>query len=512
LNKQLALMTVAALVLTLGFLLDQSLLNEIRKDKEVLFAMEREQILLEKASMLLPVDMSGNTLFNRIGGWAYASEKGVLFEVGVYDEHFRRCVSSGVQSWPQEGPFEIAIPEWKPGQGRYYLAITVNGSAVLGAWPGKVQPLTGHGFPLPIKAGSHGILHSGSYGPMLSLLPKSHEPSQVIRELNTKGDVFAMCRDPTSHRMYGQRGERVFSSVDCGKTWQAFMSLPQMAGHTFGMLSSGDRLYVLSSFGELFESEASPDHSNLETGWRNITCPEPLRRSITGALPYGLISFQDHLYLGEYTTTARGEVRNREKDEGACRILRYNPKTGRWRLSGEFKARHIHAFFTNGKTLWASIGDLNSGPQVGIARMKVNDCGLEAWEMVNGFGEPFTDNYGVSFIDLPKNPLLILSGDRPGRHLMAVRTDLPAGQANIDTLVYGPNQEQGTVRSVIMDHASKALFYWTAETDHPALYYCPPPYRESFPIHRYKEEQVLLKAFQCHDAILMRDQRFVVNR
>lgn len=503
-------MAVATVVLILGFLLDQSLLRQTRENERIQWIMEQKRRPLNHSLVIIPVELPGDVTYNRIGAWTFPGETGTLMELGVYDQHFQQCVSTGVRAWPDEGPFQGAIPEWTPQKGSYYLAVSTNNPrAAMAAHPSQQPPLVGDVFPLEDQA-SVRQRETEEPPPLLSLLPKTPLP-QVVEKVVARGEVFAMCRDPTRHRVYGQRGDRVLSSADCGKTWRPFTSLPPMKGHLYAMAAFEDRLYALSSFGELFETQQVLSQCTERSQWKNITCPEPLRRNFTGGMPYGLVAHGGQLYLGEYTTTARGEVRNAEEDKGACRILRYAPTSGEWAVSGEFKARHIHAFHTDGPNLWVSIGDLNSGPHVGVAQLQIQPDGSETWSMVNGFGPPYTDNYGVDLLSLPGAPQLLLAGDRPGRHLMAVRTDQPVGKANMDTLVFGPPSPTETVRSLIMDQQTGNLYYWTTETDQPALYRCPPPYSESFPIHRYKQNPVILKAFQCHDTILMRDQRLVLR-
>lgn len=510
-NKRLSIIGLSTLVLCLGFLLDQSLIRQMDRNKSVGLVMVKKRFPMESPGVLIPIDLTQSEVYNGIGGWSFPASPGALMELGVYNSNLQLCVSTGVLNWPGEGPFQFSIPEWAPKPGRYYLAVSTNNpDAAFAGCASASLPLQGGAIPLKKQIGATPFTSPSALVPDLALLPKQTLPLPNYR-LTTGGPVFAMCRDPGRHRIYGQRGQQVFASFDCGETWQPLMPLPEMKGHLFSMVVTGDRLYAFSSFGEVYQTNGTLGSANMQTTWRDITCPEPMRRSFTGGLPYGLVAYGDWLFMGEYTTTGRGEVRDRDKGEGECRVLRFNLKTEEWKVSGRFKARHVHAFHTNGVDLWVSIGDLHCGPQVGVAQLAEMGRDGDTWQMINGAKAPYTDNYGVNLITSRDGSRLFLAGDRPGRHIMTLPLDKPMEKNNIDTWVFGPSSQTETVRSLIMEQQSGDLYYWTAETTNPALYRCPPPYKQAFPIYFYEQTPVVLKSFQCHNFILMRDQRIQVS-
>ena len=470
------------------------------------------------SSILNSVTVSKDGVYRRLEGEILESPKIGLMEISLYSPDLNQLFSTYVRNIPGPGPFEMSFPAVHLKKGSYFLLVSFDQRTRFK--PRQNPELIGGGqtFTLPNpKKLNKPIFQTGPGNkrrdfPEIHLLEETNWTPKEIEVVNLDHH-WAFCQDEEK-RIFGLNTEThcLAISSDFGDNWSDIMKMPPIKNDLYGLLIAQERLFAYSNGAELFEWSQPLDSLSPEGNWISRTCTPKLMHPNARLLPYNLIFFKGSLFLGEYSSEQTGEF-NKDDPESGPRILRFDLDTNSWFFSGQFQARHIHGFWTDGNcTLWVSIGDWKWGEDVGVSFL--NEMALKSencWDRWTSIRQPRTGFYGVNPIGIKirNRTHLVLAGDRPGLHLVQIPMQGPKGLMNVDPLAFAPNQNPGeTVRSLIQDPNSGDLYFWSAETSKPGLYRSSPPFTESTLIHHYEQTPVILKAFFCGPYLFNRQQRF----
>lgn len=433
---------------------------------------------------LAPFVIDSVMTLNRVAGTVGTTQATKLVEIGIYDESMNLLATTERREVPEAGAFEFCHPEITLEPGRYFYAVSCNGTT---ATFGHVNRMGGHttSAVMPLTATLTSITPAVSYPALTGYASDLSEPTNFL-------DVSG-----TGYRVYGNNGSqpwglntsnfKICYSTDSGATFIDLMSQPTLTGGAaiYDIIIFATKCYVFASNCSIFESS----DLTASATWTDITCPisAGLRRTYATARPYGITIWNDYLLMGEYSLTGF-DLQNDLTDPGGPRILKYGPLSGTpaWALSKQFDGgRHIHSLFQDGSSkLWASIGDATYGSDVGVWRMTT--IGTDNWTKWTSLASPYTDHYPVDLVEI--NPGvgcptgLYCTSDRPGKHLLYAKVTGSAGSFNLSQQLPRKNSiSSETVRSMVYDkNGNKNIYYFTAETTDPALFVSPPPYTQSY--------------------------------
>lgn len=308
---------------------------------------------------------------------------------------------------------------------------------------------------------------------------------------------------------------KVAYSVNAGSTFVDLMNYPgtEAGEDIHSMLVLNEKLYVLTSKLRLFRSSGL----TVEDTFTDISCPmtEGLRHSFALGGPYLLSELiGNYLFIGEYSTAAGGEF----TPEGP-RILRYDTVNNTWVKSTEIiNARHIHAFYVSGTSIFASVGDANYSA-LGVYVLEADDIGAgaggtDAWAK---WTSNENTNYAVNIIVGSGNfaPQGIYgAADVVGAHIFYSELSGTVGEFAFTELVSAPSGHPSgeTCRSIVEDTSNGNLFYFTAETAEPALYLTFPPYNETVKLKDLTNNPPVFtgRSFKSGQYIMNYDKRFRV--
>lgn len=329
-------------------------------------------------------------------------------------------------------------------------------------------------------------------------------------------NYWALCRDDEGATgLYGFNliNRKVAKSTDDGANWTDIFEEPATSIDIADWAITGGKIYSLHADGSLFVS------SGLKKGstWTNITCP--IKATNATGRPYGLAAFNGYIFQGEYSTNILGDLK------GGPKILRYNIAKGTWAQSGQFaNARHIHSFYTpDSSELYVSLGDACYGSDIGIWRLTKSGMGggkdgADSWNEWTAATPPHTINYPVDFIMCRGvsgvSDGLYCSSDRPGKHILYSKIS-GSPPFNLNAQIFAPadSSEGETVRSVIREASTNNLYWFTEETEKPAIYISPPPYVQSVKLFEYPSPLPMVsRSIQSGDYIMVFNQRLHIEK
>jgi hypothetical protein len=403
-------------------------------------------------------------------------------DIGIYDSNKNLLASTGLREVPDVGQFEFYHPEVTLTPGKYYYALSCNGTTATFGHTYKYGGFT-KTLSLPVSAS------------LTSLTPSNTCPQLIGYAKDKLTPVGFQDLSQTKYRVYGANGSqpwglntqtfKICMSTDSGATYTDMMTQPNYgAASIYDMVFDATKLYIFTSDMRIFQS------SDLTAGatWTEITCPisAGLRRSVAVARPYGITVWNDYIVMGEYSGAT--DLQNDPTDPAGPRLLKYGPLSGTptWSLAKQFTAaRHVHSLFQDGVSkLWVSLGDAGYGADIGLWRMTdIVANTITKWTTISA---PYTDYYGVDVIEI--NPGvgcaagIYCTSDRPGHHLLFSKAAGNPGGFNLSTQLPRLNTDTAeTVRSLVYDkNGSRNLYYFTAESSDIALYVTPPPYTQAY--------------------------------
>lgn len=483
-------------------------------------------ILLTQISM-------GKTKFNQIRlNWT-ATSASTYFEVAIYSASMSSILCrSGVREHPvATGVLPVALPETTLEAGTYWVALASGGAtaAVSVTGSGEVFARTSAlTLPLPtaIPAGSSHSATGLSFALEYVALVDPATPSTL-----TTGAVRVYGNNPANSQPWGWNTAtaRLCYSANSGASWVDAMTYPPItAGAPIDMTVNGGRLYLLTSECELW---VTSDLTSTAT-WQDISVPIATgwRRSIAKGRPYGMIVWNDWLFVGEYTSGVDMDSDpNWQNDQAGPRVFRYGPLSGTpaWVVSKAFNSsRHVHSFFSPGASwMMVSLGDLGQwtngkktgqsgiSADVGIHRITaITPGGPDTWVDWTSNTAPCTTHYPVDFLTVAGRADaadgVYGASDSVGIHLQYFRISGGPGQFNTSAQAFRQNTDPGeTVRSLTLDPATGNLYYWTVETADPGIYVSPPPYTQAKRLFSVPMTAAQVRAIVSGGFILHFDQR-----
>jgi len=479
-------------------------------NKEV-FTAYRDTDIAIAATSLAPFYVTEVTTLNRVAGNIGTTQATKLVEIGIYSENLTKLASTERQEVPEAGAFEFSHPEITLTPGKYYYAVSCNGTTATFGHALKHGGLTATlSLPLATLAS---VVPATSF-PALTGYAVETPTISNFADISVPG-VRVYGKDNSNSQPYGWNTitGKLCYSTNSGASFIDLMSVPPVgSGHTiYDIILYNSQLYVLADNLKVYQSS----DLTASATWTDISCPTTagLRRATAVARPYGFAIFNDYLVLGEYSNTG-ADLQNDPSDPAPPRILKYGPiaTSPTWAVTKQMaNARHIHSLFTeNSSKLWASVGDATYGADVGIWRC--TSITADTWAKWTSNASPYTDHYPVDFIEI--NPGvgaptgLYCTSDRPGKHLLYSKVTGTAGSFNLSARAWRKNSDTSeTVRSMVLDTKTKNIYYFTAETSDPALYVSPAPYNQSYRLASVSTA-LMARSVISGSYLLMFDKRF----
>lgn len=443
------------------------------------------------ATVLAPFTVAVPTRLNRVSGYVGTTQAAKLVEIAILDEARNILATTGKREVPLAGPFEFAHPEVTLPAGRYFYAMSCNGTtATFGytyAYGGWTATLS-----LPIVSGLAGIAPAATY-PALTGLPAGLPAPTGFVDYSTGKRVYGV--DPATGYLWGVNpaNQKLCYSMDAGATFTDVMPRPSFTSAGVADITfSGTKAYVLGQDATLAVS------SDLTAGatWTDISCPTTtgLRHSVAVARPYGFFIWQDYLWQGEYTSSVQTSAD--PTDPSGPRILRYGPLSGSpsWTMNKEFStAKHVHSFLAvsaGASSMYVTVGDNTGGYGTDVGIWRISPDGAGSWSKWNSQSAPFNIYNAVDFIVSSGTPGvpdgLYLAGDFPTSttpkpsHVMHCKISGSAGSFNLEDQVFNETGIAGeTSRSIVQDVSTRNIYWITQETTDPSVWCSPPPYTQA---------------------------------
>ena len=460
---------------------------------------------------IAPFEVIKPTTLNRVSGTVGTTQAAKLMEIGIYNELTNvKIVTTEKREVPEVGGFEFSHPPVTLQPGRYYYALTCNGTTAT----------FGHAYKSGgfLAAAQMPLLNS-----LTSVVPASYYPALTgYSSFISTHSGFAEAPLPINVKVYGKNGTDVWGynsssnkmciSTDSGATFTDMMSPPTLGAAGFHDLQfNGTKIIALLSNTKIWMS------SDLTAGatWSEISCPisAGLKRSVATTRPYAIAIFQDYLVWGEYTTGTIGtyaapgptDLQSDPSDPAGPRIFKYGPLSGTpaWSLTKQLTyARHVHSLFTDGANvkLWVSVGDTGyqSGANNDYGIWRCTAIATDTWvKWTNGY-TPNNAYYPIDFVELnpAKGAATGLYGTSDatglefpnlpvGKSILFSKVSGTAGQFNLNASAFVRNGSTETTRSMVVDTATAGtynMFVFAAESPDPWLYVSPAPYVETYPL------------------------------
>lgn len=476
------------------------------------------------ATVLAPFTVHVPTKLNRVAGYVGTTQAAKLMEIAILDEARNILTTTGKREVPLAGPFEFAHPEITLPPGRYFYAMSCNGTTAtfgyvyaLGGWTATLA--------LPIVSALAGIAPAATY-PALTGLPAGLPSPSGFVDASTGIRVYGV--DPATGYLWGVNpaNQKLCYSSNAGASFTDAMPRPSFtAAGVADITFSGTKAYVLGQDATLAVS------SNLTAGatWTDISCPTTtgLRHSVAVARPYGLCIWQDYVWQAEYTSTV--QTASDPTDPSGPRILKYGPLSGSpsWSMHKEFStAKHVHSFWTGSAgaaSMYVTVGDNTGayGADVGVWRISPDAAGsFSKW---TSQAAPFNQYNAVDFIFSSGTPGvtdgLYLCGDYPTSttpkpsHVMHSKTSGSAGSFNLEDQIFNETGISGeTSRSIVQDATTKNIFWITQETTDPAVWCSPPPYTQAVRLGSISGSLYPTRSFVASGYLHIFDKRWSVAK
>lgn len=461
---------------------------------------------------LAPFYVTGQVTLNRVAGNVGTAQSTKLVEIGIYDSNLNRLATTERREVPEAGGFEFAHPEVTLTTGKYFYAVSCNGTT---ATFGHVSRLGGFTATLamPLTSTLTGLTPASSFPALTGYAKDLPVPLNFASVTNNNVRVYGA--NGSQPWGYNLATGKLCWSESSGNAYTDVMSPPSMGGQAiYDIHIYNSKVYVVAGNLNVYQS------SDLTAGatWTDISCPVSagLRRGTAVARPYGTAIFNDYLVIGEYSLTG-ADLQNDPTDPAPPRILKYGPiaSSPTWALTKQMtNARHIHSLFTeNSSKLWASVGDATYGADVGIWRC--TSITADTWTKWTSVSNPYTDHYPVDLIEI--NPGVgfptgvYATSDRPGKHMLFSKVTGTPGSFNLSQQLPRLNTvSTETVRSMVYDSATKNIFYCTQETSDPALYVTPAPYTQSIRLCSF-DPVFMTRAVISGNYLLIYDKRWFVG-
>lgn len=427
-----------------------------------------------------------------VRGYCAVSQAAKVMEVVVYNEKMAKVASSGQIEIPAVGIFEIAIPKTRLAPGTYYAGIMTNATTASFGTVSNVKGFLRTSLVPPSLANISTLVPTRVVPALEPICGDLPMPDSIGPLLDSPINVLG--GDSTVGVWgYNTATGKLCKSTD-GLAFTDLMLPPTVpGGYVIDLIVSGTKLYVLSSRMTCF---VSSDLSASAT-WSDITPPKAtapgvgLLHSVAQARPYCITVWQDYFWLGEYTTTPTGEVKDDPFDPSGPRLLKYGPLSGTpaWSLGKQFdQARHLHGLVNAASTIMFVIcGDNNingvtygDGSALGYWRVTSSDISVfTKWSLNNGLypvDAIYVSGYSTS-AEMPDG--LYGSADQNGSHVNFCKISGNAGGFVINKQCFTPSGGGSeTARGLVLEGATKNIYYHTAETtlpNTPAIYVTPPP-------------------------------------
>lgn len=476
------------------------------------------------ATVLAPFYVPVMTTLNRVAGNVGTTQAAKLVEIAIMDESRNVLATTGKREVPLAGPFEFAHPEVTLPAGRYFYAMSCNGTTATFGYTAAYGGYTAT-LSLPLSSALAGIVPAGAF-PALRGLPAGLPTPSGFVDSSTGKRVYGV--DPVTGYLWGVNpaNQKLCYSSDAGATFTDVMPRPSFtAAGVADITFSGTKAYVLGQDATLAVS------SDLTSGatWTDISCPTTvgLRHSVAVARPYGFFIWQDYLWQGEYTSSV--QTASDPTDPSGPRILRYGPLSGSpaWAMHKEFStAKHIHSFWAGSAaaaSMYVTVGDNTGayGTDVGIWRISPDAAG--SWTKWNSQSAPFNVYNAVDFIfssgtvGVPDG--LYLAGDFPTSntpkpsHVMHCKISGTAGSFNLEDQIFNETGISGeTSRSIVQDVTTRNIYWITQETTDPAIWCSPPPYTQAVRLGALPPGFYPTRAFVASGYLHIFDKRWSVAK
>ena len=443
------------------------------------------------ATVLAPFTVAVPVTLNRVAGYVGTTQAAKLVEIAIMNESRTVLATTGKREVPLAGPFEFAHPEVTLPAGRYFYAMSCNGTtATFGytyAYGGWTATLA-----LPLSSTLTGIAPASTFPALTGLPAGLPTPSGFV---DSSGTVRVYGIDPATTYLWGVNpaNQKLCYSTNSGASFTDVMPRPSFTSAGVADITfSGTKAYVLGQDATL---AVSSDLSASAT-WTDISCPTTagLRHSVAVARPYGFFIWQDYVWQGEYTSTVQTAAD--PTDPSGPRILKYGPLSGvpAWSMHKEFSTgKHVHSFWAasaGASSMYVTVGDNTSGygADVGVWRISPDAAGsFSKWTSQTA---PFNQYNAVDFIfssgtvGVPDG--LYLCGDFPTSttpqpsHVMHCKISGSAGSFNLEDQIFNETGISGeTSRSIVQDITTRNIYWVTQETTDPAVWCSPPPYTQA---------------------------------
>lgn len=476
------------------------------------------------ATVLAPFTLAVPTKLNRVAGYVGTTQAAKLMEIAILDESRTVLASTGKREVPLAGPFEFAHPEVMLPAGRYFYAMSCNGTTATFGYTNAYGGWTAT-LALPIVSGLTGIAPAASYPALVGLPAGLPVPGGFV-DSSTGIRVYGI--DPATGYLWGVNpaNQKLCYSTNSGASFVDVMPRPSFtAAGVADITFSGTKAYVLGQDATLAVS------SDLTAGatWTDISCPitTGLRHSVAVARPYGFFIWQDYLWQGEYTSSVQTAAD--PTDPSGPRILRYGPLSGTpsWTMSKEFSTgKHIHSFWAASAaaaSMYVTVGDntVAYGTDVGVWRISPDAAGT--WSKWTAQATPFNQYNAIDMIfssgtvGVPDG--LYLAGDYPtsttpkASHIMHCKISGSAGSFNLEDQIFDETGISGqTSRSIVQDVATRNLYWLTQETTDPAVWCSPPPYTQAVRLGPISASLYPTRAFVSGGFLHIFDRRWSVAK